>query len=77
MSNAKLTANRDIFNEIADRDAVLAVATDRAARRPKGYWRVSLGNGRITFRLMSYNKARKLASRYNRMFGTDIAYAVR
>lgn len=40
-------------------------------------WTVSLGGYKINSRLGSYAHARKLASRYNRLFKTDRAYAVR
>ena len=49
----------------------------RIAGKKKSLWQVSLGNGRVTSRLYSYNTARRIASRYNRLFRTDAAYAVR
>lgn len=60
---------KDIFNLIAERDSKPVRAPN--PRRPA--YCVSLGNGRIS-RRMSAKKAEKLADRFNRMFGTDIAY---
>lgn len=60
---------RDIFNEIAERDAKPA----KQPKKKRPVYCVSLGNGRIS-RRMSAKKASKLAERFNRVFGTDIAY---
>lgn len=61
----------DIFNEIARRDAApKKTATKRVTR-----WQVSLGNGRLTKRLYPKAKAKRIAARYNRVWGGDRAYA--
>jgi len=70
MSNAA----KDILTQIAERDAAEAAKPGRTARHPQ--WKVSLGNGRISYG-HTYHSARKTAARFNRRFKTDIAYAVR
>jgi hypothetical protein len=67
---------KDIFHKIAERDAAEAVKAAKAALPKLAQWKVSLGNGRISYG-HTYHSARKTAARYNRMFSTDAAYALR
>ena len=77
MSNA---AHRDVFHEIAERDAAKAKADEMSAYKAfwKNHsWSVLRGNGKNCRHRFTYNKARKVAARFNRLFKTDIAYATR
>ncbi len=60
---------KDILSLIAERDTQPA----KIAPKKRPAWLVSLGNGRMS-RRMSAKQAKKVAARFNRMFGTDIAY---
>lgn len=60
----------DILTEISRRD----VAPKKTATKLVTLWQVSLGNGRITKRLYPKARARRIAARYNRVWGKDCAY---
>jgi hypothetical protein len=71
--NRAAISTKDIFNVIEERDAVLAALKPKGVKRT---WMV-LGTSRGNKRLYTYNEARRLASRYNRRFATQSAYAAR
>lgn len=60
----------DILTEISRRDGALK----KTATKLVTLWHVSLGNGRITRRLYPKRRARRIAARYNRVWGKDCAY---
>lgn len=44
---------------------------------PKMMWCLLFGNGKQSRHIFTASKAKRLACRYNRLFNTDRAYAVR
>ena len=61
----------DIFNKIAERDSKPAKFVRKATVR----WQIQGARSGYT-RLFTYNQARKISARYNRMTGLD-TYVVR
>lgn len=65
---------KDILTQIDERDA----RAERTTPNPKSPpWSVLRGNGKPCRHRYTYHRARKLAARFNRLYGTGIAYATR